>query len=163
MKKAAAVSKSAVCAFALAGMVLFAGCGGGGDSGKGNSKPEGTVETNASSKDDDILKLLNLSGTMSEQFVDVMTAQFKPLLPNANWAEILKKADFDGLLNECIPIYDKYFTHDEIKQLIKFYESPVGKKSVEKAPLMMGEIMTVSQQWGEKKLAPVIQSEMKRK
>jgi len=33
MNKAAAVSKSAVCAFALAGMVLFAGCGGGGDSG----------------------------------------------------------------------------------------------------------------------------------
>jgi len=30
MKKAAVVSKSAVCAFALAGMVLFAGCGGGG-------------------------------------------------------------------------------------------------------------------------------------
>jgi len=113
-------------------------------------------------KNDDIVKLLKVSGAdkMSSQIFDAMTAQFKSMMPNANWAEIKKKANLDGLLYECIPIYDKYYTHDEIKQLIKFYESPLGKRLVETNPLIMNESMAIGQRWGEK-LAQVIMSELK--
>ena len=113
-------------------------------------------------KNDDIVKLLRVSGAdkMSSQIFDAMIAQFKPLAPNANWAEIKRKANLDGLLYECVPVYDKYYTHDDIKQLIKFYESPLGKKLVETSPLVMNESMAIGQKWGEK-LAQVIMSELK--
>ena len=113
-------------------------------------------------KNDDIVKLLKVSGAdkMSSQIFDAMIAQFKPLAPNANWAEIKRKANLDGLLYECVPVYDKYYTHDDIKQLIKFYESPLGKKLVDTSPLVMNESMAIGQRWGEK-LAQVIMAELK--
>lgn len=33
-----------------------------------------------------------------------------------------------GMLDQVIPVYDKYFTHQEIQELIVFYQTPVGKK-----------------------------------
>jgi len=113
-------------------------------------------------KNDDIIKMMRISGSdkMAAQVFDAMMAQFKPVLPNANWAEIKRKANLDGLLYECIPVYDKYYTHDEIKQFIKFYESPLGKKMVQTTPLIMNETMIIGQRWGEK-LGQVIMNEMK--
>lgn len=47
---------------------------------------------------------------------------------------------------EMVGIYDKIFTHEEIKDLIRFYESPTGKKMLEKTPemtaLLMNSMMT---------------------
>ena len=41
-----------------------------------------------------------------------------------------------------IDLYDKYFTEDEIKDLIVFYKSHTGKKTTEVLPKMFGESMT---------------------
>jgi len=41
-----------------------------------------------------------------------------------------------------VDLYDKYFTEDEIKDLIVFYKSPTGKKTTEVLPKMFGESMT---------------------
>lgn len=45
------------------------------------------------------------------------------------------------LKEEMLPLYDKHFTHQEIKDLIWFYESPTGKKILEKSPELTQEIM----------------------
>jgi hypothetical protein len=47
-------------------------------------------------------------------------------------------------------VYNKYYTHDEIKQLITFYKSPLGKRLVEVTPLLTQETMVIGQKWGEK-------------
>ncbi|MDR0422827.1 MAG: DUF2059 domain-containing protein [Proteiniphilum sp.] len=48
------------------------------------------------------------------------------------------------MLNEDLPsIYEKHFTSDEIKDVILFYESPTGKKLLEKSPEISGEIMNI--------------------
>ena len=60
------------------------------------------------------------------------------------------KAAGPDLINELVPIYDRYFTESEIKDLIKFYESPVGKKMVLNQPLILKDSMTVGQNWGMK-------------
>jgi uncharacterized protein len=39
-------------------------------------------------------------------------------------------------------IYDKYFTEGEIKDLIAFYSSPTGKKSIELMPKLFADSMT---------------------
>jgi hypothetical protein len=45
-------------------------------------------------------------------------------------------------INETLPtIYDKHFTADEISDLVKFYQSPTGKKIIEKTPEISDDIM----------------------
>ncbi len=56
---------------------------------------------------------------------------------------------------EMVTIYDKHFTHDEVKDLIKFYESPTGKKLLEKSPAMTKELMNLMA-----KYMPEIQEKM---
>jgi len=109
----------------------------------------------AQTKDDDILKLLRVSGTdkLTEQMMPMMIQQFQqiiPNIPNIFWVKVIEKMNSDDLLYACIPIYDKYYTHDEIKQLITFYESPLGRRLVEVTPLLTQETMAVGQEWGEK-------------
>ena len=49
-----------------------------------------------------------------------------------------------------IPIYEKHFTHEELKQLIAFYESPIGKKLIKVQPQIMMESMAAGEEWGKK-------------
>jgi hypothetical protein len=54
------------------------------------------------------------------------------------------KAMTDNLINEhMLNIYDKYFTHEEIKSLIKFYKTPAGKKMIATMPDIQKDIMTI--------------------
>lgn len=59
-----------------------------------------------------------------------------------NLSDINKKIMSD----DAVSIYNKLFTEHEIKKLIAFYESPVGKKAVELAPEIMLETMKVMAQ-----------------
>jgi len=109
----------------------------------------------AQTKNDDILKLLRISGSdkLAEQMMDALIPQFKQLvpgIPDVFWTKVKQKLNSDDLLYACIPAYNKYYTHDEIKQLINFYESPLGKRLVEVTPLLTQETMAIGQKWGEK-------------
>jgi hypothetical protein len=106
-------------------------------------------------KNDDILKLLRISGTdkLAEQMMDVMIPQFRQLvpgIPDVFWVRFRRKLNIDELLYACIPAYNNYYTHNEIKELIAFYESPLGRKMVEVTPLLTQETMLIGQEWGEK-------------
>lgn len=54
----------------------------------------------------------------------------------------------DDMDDQVIQLYDKYFTHNEIKQLLDFYRSPVGRKLERVAAPMNKEVFSVSFQWG---------------
>ena len=45
--------------------------------------------------------------------------------------------------NEVVPVYDRHFTHREVKGLIRFYTSKVGKKFLSVTPSMTGELMKI--------------------
>ena len=106
------------------------------------------------SKRDDISKLLSISGTseIADQMMGVMMTQFQQLfpdIPNMVWARLREKFDVNGLINACIPAYDRHLTHDEVRQLIAFYESPIGRRLVAVTPLINQETMVIGQRWGE--------------
>ena len=53
----------------------------------------------------------------------------------ADLGEAMTSDAFLSKLREgLIPVYDKAFTHDEIKELVSFAESPVGRKLVKSDP-----------------------------
>jgi hypothetical protein len=47
-----------------------------------------------------------------------------------------------------IPIYDKYYSESEIKELTEFYQSALGKKVIATMPQIMQESMQAGQNWG---------------
>jgi uncharacterized protein len=62
----------------------------------------------------------------------------------------------DEMMAEAVPLYARYFTADELKQLATFYRTPVGKKSLQALPKLMGEAMQV----GQRVIAPRINKVM---
>ena len=104
----------------------------------------------------DILKMQQING--SQGTTDAMFGQIvaqlkasKPEVPEAKWAA-MKKDVFDvevkDLQKMLIPVYKKLFTPEEVKAIVAFYESPVGKKLAEQSPQIANESMQVTQQWG---------------
>lgn len=54
-----------------------------------------------------------------------------------------------GLFERVIPIFDKYYTHSEIKGLLAFYQTDLGRKAIEVMPKATSESIVVGQAWGE--------------
>lgn len=106
------------------------------------------------SKEKDIKRLLELtgSGDLGMQVLDKMISSFSEAYPNvpaAFWKEFQNEISPDALENMVIPIYAKYYNEKEIKELIAFYESPIGKKVLKTTPLVMDESMNAGRKWGE--------------
>jgi uncharacterized protein len=60
--------------------------------------------------------------------------------------------DFDALLpslyDKMAKVYMEIYTHEEVKQILKFYDSPVGKKMTAKSSELTQKNMDVAQEWG---------------
>lgn len=64
------------------------------------------------------------------------------------------------LKDDMIKIYQGAYTESEIGELNKFYETPVGKKSIEQMPVLMGKGMAVAQERMKEHL-PELQAALK--
>lgn len=105
------------------------------------------------SKTDDIKRLLEItgSGKLGVQVGQTMISSFKksyPNVPEEFWNSFLKELNSDVLINMIIPIYDKYYSESEIKELTEFYQSALGKKVIATMPQIMQESMQAGQNWG---------------
>jgi uncharacterized protein len=114
----------------------------------------------------DIQRLLDLVGskTLMAASMDSMAKTIRPLmtnsLPPGEYREKLvdlffvrfhSLADATRFLEEsAVPIYDKHFSDEEIRGLIKFYETPLGQKAVSALPQVTNELREAGKSWGEK-------------
>lgn len=101
----------------------------------------------------DIRKLIALTGgdKVGEQMIEQMIKSFSsynPKIPAEFWDEFKKNIDVNKITEMNVPVYDKYLSADEIKETIKFYESPVGKKLIDVLPKILEETYTAGEQWG---------------
>jgi uncharacterized protein len=114
-----------------------------------------TVFAQADPFEADILKMLQINGSKgnTDAIFGQIVNQFKaakPDVPNEKWAA-LKKDVFDVEVAELnkmlVPVYKKHYTPDEVKAIIAFYETPVGKKLAEQSGIITAESMQITQQW----------------
>jgi hypothetical protein len=63
----------------------------------------------------------------------------------------------DNLTARMIPIYAKHFTPEDVRGLLAFYNSELGKKSVTVMPVVFREAAAVGQQWAQEHM-PAISS-----
>jgi hypothetical protein len=47
-------------------------------------------------------------------------------------------------------VYAQHFTLQELQDVAKFYDSPLGQKLITETPLILKETLPIAQQWGEK-------------
>ncbi len=64
-----------------------------------------------------------------------------PQVPEKVWQEVVGeiRLDSETVLRLYLPIYDAYYSADEVKQLISFYETALGRKALRNAPLIEAE------------------------
>lgn len=77
--------------------------------------------------------------------------QANPQIPAGFWDAFIAHArrDTAQLIDLLVPVYSKHLTRDEIEQLIRFYESPIGRRLTAVQPMISQESMTAGQMWGE--------------
>lgn len=112
----------------------------------------------------DIRHLMDVMGTKATmmQVMGKMEESIKPLMTNAlppgNYREQLvelffakfhAKADVQELVNSIVPVYDKYYSDDDIKGLIQFYQTPLGQKALTVMPKLLSESQDKGKEWGE--------------
>jgi uncharacterized protein len=115
-------------------------------------------------KEADIRRLLELThaGQLATQTMTAMEANMRPLMtdafPQGEYRKKLislffdkfhSKLDVQELVDMGVPAYKKYYSDDEIKQLIAFYQTPLGQKMLDVTPKLVGELQAAGQNWGQ--------------
>jgi hypothetical protein len=97
----------------------------------------------------DVLKLIDISGANAAY--DSAVNQIVKNAP-ADKQAALKKDILESLKQLTPKIADIYmteFTHDDIKAMIKYYESPVGKKAASKAGVISEKSQAAAMEWAQ--------------
>jgi hypothetical protein len=63
----------------------------------------------------------------------------------ARFQQLLKAIPSEELLDAMIPVYQRYFTHSDIKAIHEFYGTPTGQKLLKNTNAMMIDAMQAAQ------------------
>jgi uncharacterized protein len=125
----------------------------------------------------EISKLLQATQALaiSRQMASIMVEQItggvrskRPDIPEtaldflpSTMSEIMQENEklFEDLF---IQLYDRHFTLDEIRAVNVFYETPAGKKMIEKMPILMQQGAGVGAEWG-RRVGPEIDRRVREK
>ena len=102
----------------------------------------------------DYLKFLTVSGAEASQklMVQQMFDQIKKAAPGKISADRIEQQMLDelSLLNEQLfPVDKKHLTHQDLKAIIAFYQTPVGKKLVQSQPAILKDSFSIGAAWGQ--------------
>lgn len=58
-----------------------------------------------------------------------------------------EEMSWEKIKDDFIHVYMSVYTEEEIQELIKFYQTPVGQKTIEQTPVLMEQSMEISQKY----------------
>ena len=115
-------------------------------------------------KEADIRKLLDVVGTkaamtqMMGEMANTMRPAMTNMFPPGEYRDQLielffekfqSKADPQQMVELAMPVYDKYLSDEDIRGLIQFYATPLGKRMITTLPKIMIECTQAGEKWGE--------------
>lgn len=74
-----------------------------------------------------------------DQLIELFLAKFKSKMD----------MNLDRLLDSLLPVYDKYYTIEDLDTATKFYQTPAGKRVLELMPKILVESASIGSKWGE--------------
>ena len=125
----------------------------------------------------DIEKMLEMTGAarLGEQIAGAVVQQVGQSMRQGNpsvparaveiMSEVVKDLftkEYGSLQPKLVGAYAKVLTHDEVRQLIAFYETPLGRRLIAVTPQLAQAGMEAGQSWAQE-LAPRLQSDVQRR
>ena len=97
----------------------------------------------------DVLKVIEMSG--STNAMKAAKDQILKMVPKEKQAAFIMEFDatMPALYDKIAVIYMETYTKEDIKAMLAYYESPVGKKINEKAGVLMEKTQAAGKEWGE--------------
>lgn len=94
----------------------------------------------------------------ADQAIVVMEASLpaqrlsNPRIPAVFWDRFLAEARArrGELIDMIGVVYERHFTTEEIRQLLQFYDTPLGRKLLAAQPTIAQESLQAGQQWGQR-------------
>jgi hypothetical protein len=105
--------------------------------------------------DEDIETFLNINGSITayDMAFEQLISHFRQIrsgAPESLWSDLrsqILEHEVRTLNKLLVPIYKRYFSHDEIKALVAFYQTPAGAKFTGTIGLITREATEISQEW----------------
>ena len=97
----------------------------------------------------DVLKMITTSGANAQ--MEIAKKQILAMVPEDKKAGFLVEFDatMPSLYDKLADIYMKEYTHQDVKGMLAFYETPLGKKMSSKAGPIFEQTMAAAQEWGQ--------------
>jgi len=101
----------------------------------------------------EIDRMLNLVGmqALADQMMQQMVASFRSTLkdvPADYWDNFPKKFNASEFLERIVPLYDKYYSLEDLRAVNEFYSSKAGQRILKTLPQIMQESMAIGETWG---------------
>jgi len=137
----------AVATSALCGVMLAAS----------TARAQATTTMPDSAKVAVIRRVLEVSRT-AEQMLLVMEQSLpaqrasNPAIPAVFWDRFIVHAREQRgvIIEDLVPIYDRYFSLEDLTGILRFHESPTGRRLLDATPLVTRDAMVAGQRWGAK-------------
>jgi hypothetical protein len=96
----------------------------------------------------DVMKVISLSG--SDAQMKIAKDQILKMVPAEKQAAFLVEfeASLPAFYDKIAGAYMETYTKDDVKEMIKFYESPVGQKITAKAGDLLQKSQAAGREWG---------------
>jgi hypothetical protein len=96
----------------------------------------------------DVLKVIQQSGAAAPmQMAKEQVMENIPLIKREAFSMEFD-ATLPALYDEIAKIYMEVYTHEDVKQMLKFYESPIGKKMADSLGEITKKSTVAGQEWG---------------
>lgn len=99
-----------------------------------------------------MLRLTGMQKLMDQMKSQMLTGLRNQMqdVPEEFWTRFEKKLDVNELIEKLIPIYDKYYSLEDLRAVNAFYASEVGQRLVATLPKITQESMAVGMEWGKR-------------
>jgi uncharacterized protein len=105
-----------------------------------------------------LIKQLLAKVHVTDQALQAMEQQLpaqraaNPRVPAAFWDRFMEQARArrGELEDGYVALYDRHFSAEEIRQLVAFYDTPIGRRFLEVQPTLMREGIAMGQEWGSR-------------
>jgi hypothetical protein len=112
-------------------------------------------------KEAEIRKMIRLSGaekTMKITMIRLFEASRARnyTLPKEFWTRLETEMDTSELIDQLVPVYNQYYSMEDLKAVNAFYESPAGQHMIEIQPQILGRAMEIGKAWGSQTVQKVM-------